>query len=138
MLLRLKLVVAAICSQTLAMPFDAREATIDSVHHALYTGLSTCREIVSAFISRIEAHNDRTNAVIILNPNALSIADALDEQLSAGNATGPLFCIPVLLKDNCDTEEMPTTGASLALAGSQPTQDAPSVVALKSAGAVIL
>lgn len=142
MLLRLKLVFAAICSQTLAttmttMAFDAREATIESVHHAIHTG-STCREVVSAFIARIEAHNDRTNAVIILNPNALSIADALDEQLSAGNATGPLFCIPVLLKDNYDTEEMPTTGASLALARSQPTRDAPSVVALKNAGAIIL
>lgn len=139
----LKLVVAAICSQTLAaittpMPFDAREATIDSVHHAVYTGLSTCREVVSAFIARIEAHNDRTNAIITLNPNALNVADALDEQLSAGNATGSLFCIPVLLKDNYDTAEMPTTGASLALAEAQPTEDAPSVVAFKDAGAVIL
>src|SRR5690242_10651648 len=117
------LVVAALGCQTLAtnvMPFDAREATIDSVHHALYTGLSTCREVVSAFIARIEAHNDRTNAIITLNPKALDIADALDEQLSAGNATGPLFCVPVLLKDNYDTADMPTTGGSLALAGSKP------------------
>lgn len=120
------------------MPFDAREATIDSVHHALYTGLATCREVVSAFVARIEAHNNRTNAIITLNPNALSLADALDEQLAAGNATRPLFCVPILLKDNYDTTEMPTTGASLALAKSQPTEDAPSVVALKSAGAVIL
>jgi Asp-tRNA(Asn)/Glu-tRNA(Gln) amidotransferase A subunit family amidase len=120
------------------MPFDAREATIDSVHHALYSRLSTCREVVSAFVARIEAHNNRTNAIITLNPNALNVADALDEQLSAGNATGPLFCIPVLLKDNYDTADMPTTGAALALAKSQPTEDAPSVVALKNAGAVIL
>ncbi|KAF1927731.1 amidase signature enzyme [Didymella exigua CBS 183.55] len=120
------------------MPFDAREATIDSVHHALYTGLATCREVVSAFIARIEAHNNLTNAIITLNPNALSLADAYDELLAAGNATGPLFCVPVLLKDNYDTAEMPTTGASLALARSQPTEDAPSVVALRSAGAVIL
>ncbi|KAJ4993269.1 hypothetical protein SVAN01_01244 [Stagonosporopsis vannaccii] len=139
----LRFIVAALCSQTVAttttpMPFDAREATIDSVHHALYTGLSTCREVVSAFIARIEVHKDRTNAVVTLNPNALSTADAFDEQLSAGNATGPLFCVPVLLKDNYDTEEMPTTGASLALAGSRPTEDAPSVAALKNAGAVIL
>ncbi|XPS78792.1 hypothetical protein M3J09_010796 [Ascochyta lentis] len=130
------------CSQTLAatttIPFDTREATIDSVHHALYSGLSTCREVVSSFIARIEAHNDRTNAIITLNPNALSTADAFDEQLSAGNVTGALFCIPILLKDNYDTVDMPTTGANLALAKSQPTGDAPSVVALKSAGAVIL
>ena len=135
------LVVAALGCQTLAtnvMPFDAREATIDSVHHALYTGLSTCREVVSAFIARIEAHNNRTNAIITLNPKALDIADALDEQLSAGNATGPLFCVPVLLKDNYDTADMPTTGGSLALADSKPSEDAPSVTALKNAGAVIL
>jgi Asp-tRNA(Asn)/Glu-tRNA(Gln) amidotransferase A subunit family amidase len=119
-------------------PFDAREATIDSVHHALHSGLSTCREVVSSFIARIEAHNNRTNAIITLNPNALAIADSLDEHLSAGNATGPLFCVPVLLKDNYDTVEMPTTGANLALAASQPTEDAPSVGALKKAGAVIL
>ena len=137
-----RLIVAALCSQTLpataTMPFDAREATIDSIHHALYTGLSTCREVVSAFIARIEAHNDRTNAIITLNPNALNVADALDEQLSAGNASEPLFCVPVLLKDNYDTAEMPTTGAVLALAKSQPVEDAPSVLALKNAGAVIL
>lgn len=120
------------------MPFDAREATIDSVHHALFSRLATCREVVSSFLARIEAHNNLTNAIITLNPNALRIADSLDEQLAAGNATGPLFCIPVLLKDNYDTADMPTTGGSLALAHSQPTEDAPSVVALKKAGAVIL
>ncbi|KAJ4317783.1 hypothetical protein N0V94_004782 [Neodidymelliopsis sp. IMI 364377] len=120
------------------MPFDAREATIDSVHHALFSGLSTCREVVSSFLARIEAYNNRTNAVITLNPSALNLADALDEQLRVGNATGPLFCVPVLLKDNYDTADMPTTGASLALANSRPTEDAPSVVVLKNAGAVIL
>jgi Asp-tRNA(Asn)/Glu-tRNA(Gln) amidotransferase A subunit family amidase len=119
-------------------PFDAREATIDSVHHALYSGLSTCREVVSSFIARIEAHNNRTNAIVTLNPSALAIADSLDKQLSAGSVTGPLFCVPVLLKDNYDTADMPTTGANLALAASQPTEDAPSVKALKGAGAVIL
>jgi Asp-tRNA(Asn)/Glu-tRNA(Gln) amidotransferase A subunit family amidase len=121
-----------------SMPFDAREATIDSVHHALYSGLSTCRDVVSSFIARIEAHNNRTNAIITLNPNALNIADTMDEKLSAGNATGSLFCIPILLKDNYDTADMPTTGGNLALAKSQPTQDAPSVVAFKQAGAIIL
>jgi Asp-tRNA(Asn)/Glu-tRNA(Gln) amidotransferase A subunit family amidase len=126
----------AVLAQT--MPFDAREATIDSVHHALYSGLSTCRDIVSSFIARIEAHNNRTNAIITLNPNALNIADTMDEKLSAGNATGSLFCIPILLKDNYDTADMPTTGGNLALAKSQPTQDAPSVVAFKQAGAIIL
>lgn len=125
-------------SNAQAMPFDAREATVDSVHHAIYSGLSTCREVVSAFITRIETYNNLTNAVITLNPNALSTADSLDDALKAGNATGPLFCVPVLLKDNYDTSEMPTTGGAIALKDSQPTEDAPSVVALKKAGAIIL
>ncbi|KAF1849233.1 amidase signature enzyme [Cucurbitaria berberidis CBS 394.84] len=120
------------------MPFDAREATIDSVHHALYSGLSTCREVVSSFLARIEARNTLTNAILTLNPNTLALADELDEQLAAGNATGPLFCVPVLLKDNYDTKDLPTTGGNLALAKSRPTEDAPSVVALKKAGAIIL
>ncbi|KAF2740086.1 amidase signature enzyme [Polyplosphaeria fusca] len=123
-------------SQT--MPFDAREATIDSVHHAIFSRLSTCREVISSFIARIEAFNNHTNAVVTLNPNALDIADSMDDALATGNATGSLFCIPVLLKDNYDTAEMPTTGGNIALATSQPTVDATSVTALKNAGAVIL
>lgn len=120
------------------MPFDSREATVDSVHHALYSGLSTCRDVVSSFIARIEEFNNRTNAIIALNPNALTIADSLDESLATGNATGSLFCVPVLLKDNYDTADMPTTGGSLALRDSQPTEDAPSVIAMKNAGVIIL
>lgn len=121
-----------------AMPFDAREATIDSVHHALFSGLATCREVVSSFLARIEAHNNKINAIISLNPNALAIADSLDQQLSTGNTTGPLFCVPMILKDNFDTKDMPTTGGAVVLAKSQPTEDAPSVAALKKAGAIIL
>jgi Asp-tRNA(Asn)/Glu-tRNA(Gln) amidotransferase A subunit family amidase len=141
MVLSYQFLIAALCCQAVVaqtMPFDSREATIDSVHHALYTGLSTCREVVSSFIARIEAHNNRTNAIITLNPDALTIADSLDEQLLAGNATGSLFCVPILLKDNYDTADMPTTGGSAALASSQPTEDAPSVTAFKNAGAIIL
>jgi Asp-tRNA(Asn)/Glu-tRNA(Gln) amidotransferase A subunit family amidase len=118
--------------------FDAREATIESVHHAIYSGLSTCREVVSAFLTRIETYNNRTNAIITLNPHVLDIADSMDETLAAGNATGSLFCVPILLKDNYDTADMPTTGGALALKDSQPTEDAPSVAALKREGAIIL
>ncbi|KAK4634880.1 Glutamyl-tRNA(Gln) amidotransferase subunit A 2 [Fulvia fulva] len=119
--------------------FDPREATISSTHHSLYTGLSTCRDVVSAFLSRIEALNNHTNAIIRLNPNALTIANDFDTQLKANNGSyGPLFCIPILLKDNYDTADMPTTGGNLDLAGSQPTEDAPMVQALKDAGAIVL
>ncbi|TVY85031.1 putative amidase [Lachnellula suecica] len=119
-------------------PFDSREATIDGVHNALHSGLASCRDVVSSFISRIETFNPTINAIISLNPNALKIADAFDAKIASGNATGSLFCIPVLLKDNYDTSELPTTAGCLDLVGNQPTQDAPVVAALKAAGAIIL
>lgn len=118
--------------------FEAREATIETVHQDLFSGLTTCRGVVLSFLSRIEAFNSNVNAIIILNPESLSTADSLDNALAAGNATGSLFCIPILLKDNYDTSDMNTTGANLDLAGSRPTVDAPAVAALRRAGAVIL
>lgn len=118
--------------------FESREATIETVHNALFSGINSCRDVISSFIARIEAVNPTINAVLTLNPNAFDLADDLDVQLAAGNATGALFCVPVLLKDNYDTSEMNTTGGSLALAGSRPSQDAPSVAAMKRAGAIIL
>lgn len=119
-------------------PFDTREATIDSVHHALFTGLNTCHDVVASFISRIETLNPKINAIISLNSKALSQAQSLDQQLSTGNISQPLFCIPILLKDNYDTIDMKTTGGNLALKDSQPSTDAPAVTALKNAGAIIL
>ncbi|ROW10127.1 hypothetical protein VMCG_02096 [Cytospora schulzeri] len=118
--------------------FDVREATIDGIHNALFTGLTTCRGVVSSYLARIEALNPTINAFTTLNPDALSIADSMDLQVAQGNATGPLFCIPVLVKDNFDAVPMNTTGACLALAANKPTDDAPTVRALKHAGAIIL
>ncbi|RDL42061.1 uncharacterized protein BP5553_02040 [Venustampulla echinocandica] len=118
--------------------FDIREATIDGVHDALHSRIASCRDIVSSFIARIEAFNPTVNALISLNPNALTIADEMDGKIASGNFTGAIFCIPVLLKDSYDTAEMNTTGGCLALAGNQPSVDAPSVAALKNAGAIIL
>ena len=118
--------------------FDAREATVESVHAALYGGVASCNEIVSSFLSRIETYNPAINAIISLNPDALQVADEMDMVLSTGNATVPLFCIPVLLKDNYDTAGLNTTGGCLDLAESLPSVDAPAVTALKNAGAIIL
>ncbi|KAK0729762.1 amidase signature domain-containing protein [Lasiosphaeris hirsuta] len=119
-------------------PFDVREATIDSVHNALFTRITTCRQVVSSFIARIETYNPVINAIISLNPTALSTADRLDARLASGNVTGALFCIPVLLKDNFDTADIPTTAGCLALADNRPLHDAPTVAALRDAGAIIL
>jgi Asp-tRNA(Asn)/Glu-tRNA(Gln) amidotransferase A subunit family amidase len=136
-LLALNYLPAKAC-QLSSEPFDSREATIDGVHSALFSGISSCRDVVSSFISRIEAFNPTINAIISLNPNVLTIADEMDANIASGNASGPLFCIPVLLKDNYDISELPTTGGCLDLAENQPLVDAPAVAALKKAGAVIL
>ena len=126
-------------SGTIDYVYDPREATISSTQHALTAGLTTCRQVVSSFLSRIEALNNRTNAIIMLNPDALDTADALDERLRSNNGSmGLLFCIPTLLKDNYDTASMPTTGGSLALADSRPSEDAPAVAAIKAADGIIL
>ena len=119
-------------------PFDSREATVATVHEALFSRHSTCRDIVSSFLARIEKLNPQINAIVTLNPDALDIADALDDKLAQGNTSGALFCVPILLKDNYDALPMATTGACLALNASIPTKDAPSVTALRRAGAVIL
>ncbi|KAI5254253.1 amidase signature enzyme [Aureobasidium subglaciale] len=118
--------------------FDPREATIASVHNALHSGES-CRNIVSAFLSRIEALDGNINSIISLDPESLAIASQQDALFASQNATvGPLFCVPVLLKDNLDTASLPTTSGSLALADSRPSIDAAVVKALKDAGAIIL
>ncbi|KAL2269447.1 hypothetical protein VTJ83DRAFT_1631 [Remersonia thermophila] len=118
--------------------FDVREATIESLHDALFTRSVTCRAIVSSFLARIEDINPLINAVTSLNPDALSAADALDDRIAAGNATGPLFCVPFLVKDNFDVAGLSTTGGSRALAHHVPASHAPTVQALIDAGAVLL
>lgn len=139
-LLQTIILISLICpgACTLHDAFDVREASIESVHDALFTGITTCRDIVSSFIARIEEFNPTINAIISLSPDALSIADQLDERLASGNVTGALFCIPVLLKDNYDAVGTKTTGGCLTLADNKPSVDAPTVTALRNAGAIIL
>lgn len=118
--------------------FDPREATISSVHDALFSGSATCRSVTLSFVARIAALNPTLNAIISLNRNVLDDADALDAALLVGNTTGALFCVPVLLKDNFDAVGMATTAGCLALAENRPSEDAPTVAALRREGAVIL
>ena len=78
------------------------------------------------------------NAFLTLNPNAVAQAEALDRRTAAGEPRGPLFCMPVAVKDNFNTYDMPTTVGSLALIGNQPPRDAPFVERLRKAGAIIV
>lgn len=121
--------------------FCLEEATISSVHEAMKQGQLTCRRLIEMYIERIEAYDKKgpsLNSVITINPKALEIADHLDEQYRISGFTGPLHGIPVLLKDNVDTGDMPTTAGSLSLEDMIPEGDAFIVKRLKEAGAIIL
>ena len=122
--------------------FELNEATIADLQGQMQRGERTARQIAELYLARIEAIDKRgpaINAVIELNPEALSIADEMDRERKAGTTRGPLHGIPILLKDNIDTgDRMMTTAGSLALEGHHATQDAFVVKKLRAAGAVIL
>ena len=121
--------------------FSVHEAGIETLGNALADGQVTSRQLVSQYLARIEAYDQagpRINAFITLNRNALDAAAALDRERAAGRVRGPLHGIPILVKDNYDTSDMPTTGASVALATLQPTYDAYQVARLRRAGAIII
>ena len=104
-------------------------------------GQVTSARLVELYLARIAAYDQagpRLNAVIAINPNAAADARALDDERKARGPRGPLHGIPVLLKDNFETRDMPTTGGSLALSGIVPAQDAFQVGRLRRAGAVLL
>jgi Asp-tRNA(Asn)/Glu-tRNA(Gln) amidotransferase A subunit family amidase len=122
--------------------FKIEEATIAALHAALLAGEVTCRQVTEAHLARIAAYDDKgpaLNAVITVNPRALAVADEMDRELKASPAAmKPLFCVPVILKDNFDTADMVTTGGSLNLKNSQPLADAFMVTKLRAAGAIML
>src|SRR6185436_2725036 len=98
-------------------------------------------KLVALSLARISAYDHagpKLNAVITLNPRALEQAKALDAERKAGKVRGPLHGVPVALKDNFDTADLPTTGGSFLLKGSLPPDDAFVVKKLRDAGAVIL
>src|SRR5580693_7753779 len=129
-------------AQTSDKPLPLDEATISDVHAAYKSGALTSVRLVQAYLERIRACDQagpKLNVVIFLNPRALDEAAALDEHFRrTGKFVGPLHGIPVLLKDNVNTKDMPTTGGSLSLAGYTPVTDAAVTQKLRSAGAIIL
>jgi len=117
------------------------EATVPELQLALRSRLITSEQLVQMYLDRIAAYDHAgpmLNSFIHLNPQALNEARARDRDRSRGLAHGPLFGIPVLLKDNIDTAAMPTTAGSVALAGSSPPDDAVITRKLMQAGAIVL
>ncbi len=118
----------------------ADEISVAELQTAMASGSLTAVAIVEHYINRINQHDDLTNSVLEINPDALAIALQLDEERTAGRVRSPLHGIPVLLKDNIDTaDRMKTTAGSLALVGAPtPDKDAFVVQQLRDAGAIIL
>ena len=123
-------------------PFEFEEATVVELRAKMASGELTARRLTEAYLNRIEALDSQgpmLRSVIETNPEALSIAEALDDEQKTGSPRGPLHGIPVLLKDNIDTADgLTTTAGSLALEGSIPAQDSHVARQLRDAGAVIL
>jgi Asp-tRNA(Asn)/Glu-tRNA(Gln) amidotransferase A subunit family amidase len=124
-----------------AQLFEVAEASIADEQKAMSEGRVTSKALVQAYLTRIEAFDrkgPRLNAMISLNPRALEEAAALDRERAAKGPRGPLHGIPVIVKDNYGTKDMPTTAGSLALLGFIPSTDAYQVRKLREAGAVIV
>ena len=116
------------------------EATIADLQTALAEGRTSCRAIVEAHLARIEAYDKASGlgAITEINPRALEEAAAMDARRAAGERLGVLHCMPILVKDNFDTYDMPTTGGSVALKGSIPPDDAFMVRRLREEDAIII
>ena len=122
--------------------FALMETTISQVHQAYLNGTLTARDLMKAYLRRIEEFDKKgpaINSIIYVNPHVLEDADVADDYLKKHHTlSGPLHGIPVMLKDNFNTKDMPTTAGSIALKGWMPDQDAFVTQKLKKAGAIIL
>jgi amidase len=117
------------------------EASVRSIHAALDARRATCVQVVRHYLDRIDAYDDRgptLRAIITVNPRALEAAAEMDRVDAGTRASRPLHCIPIVLKDNFHTADMPTTGGSLTMARLQTPDDGFVVKKLRDAGAIII
>src|SRR5437867_1195996 len=124
-----------------AQSFHLLETSIEDIHAALQSKQITCRQLVNLYIKRIEAYDKegpRLNAVQTINSRALQEADRLDAAYASSGPVGPLHCIPVLLKDQVETSDMPTTYGSAVFKDFTPRRDATITTKMKKAGAIII
>ena len=124
-----------------AAPFRVDETTIAQIQSALRDGSLTCRSLVEHYFRRIDAHDKNgaaLNAIVMINPDALTTADDLDRRFRQSGPVGPMHCVPVIVKDNYETVDMPTTAGSLSLKDMMTGKDAFVVKRLRDAGAVMI
>ena len=122
-------------------PFEVQEATIAQIHAAMQAKRLTCRSLVDQYLQRIATYDKNgpaINAIIITNPEATRQADELDRRFAQGGLTGPLHCVPMIVKDNFETIGLQSANGSLALAGFISNKDAFQVAQIKAAGAIVL
>ncbi|MEN9841578.1 MAG: hypothetical protein RL376_1378, partial [Verrucomicrobiota bacterium] len=131
---------------TAALPFaraaelDLNTATVLDLQKAYDAGL-TSEKVVEVYLKRIAAYDKSgpaLNAILALHPKALEQARALDAERKSKGPRSPLHGVPIVVKDNYDTFDLPTTGGAKALAGLTPPRDAFTVARLRAAGAIIL
>src|SRR6266576_425277 len=121
--------------------FHLMETSIADIHKAMLAGTLTCHNLVQQYLDRIHAYDQQgpaVNSMLYINPASLKQADAFDQDFQRTHQLKPLGCIPIVLKDNFNTADMPTTAGSLMLKGAQPEKDAFAVKRLREAGALIL
>ena len=136
----LALFVAQVSAQP-PSPFRLEETTIAQIQSAFRDGSLTCRSLVERYLAQIEAHDKKgaaLNAIVMTNPDALRTADVLDRRFRQSGPVGPMHCVPVLVKDNYETVDMPTTAGSLSLKGMMTGADAFIVKRLREAGALMI
>jgi len=138
---------AGVCAGAMAMSaqssrpparFDVVEASIADLRAALEERRATSVEIVATYLSRIGTFDGLLHAALAVNPNALAEAARRDQERAAGRGRGPLHGIPIAVKDNIHTTDMPTTGGALAFEGFVPPYEATLVANLRDAGAIII
>lgn len=126
------------CHNQRKVKINLNELTISDIHKAYQAENYNSQQLVSAYLSRIEQINKKINAITVINPEALSIAKALDEEFKKTGKLRPLHGIPLIVKDNYNTKGLPTTAGSLALRDFIPTEDAFTIDKLVKAGAIII
>jgi amidase len=124
-----------------AAPFEVEEATIAQVHAEMKAGRLTCRALVAQYLKRIQAYDKNgpaINAIVTLNPDAEKQAEELDRRFAQSGLTGPLHCVPMIVKDNFETQGLQTSNGALVFSGYVPQKDAFQVRRIKEAGAIVL
>ncbi len=134
------IVAPSVTQDVQAAVFTLEEATVSDINRAFDAGALTAEQLVQLYLNRIAAYDQQgpaLNSILTVNPNALEIAQMLDLERQTTGPRSPLHGIPVILKDNYDTFDMPTTAGSAVLAGSIPPDDAFTVQQFRDAGAII-